>query len=110
MRRYQITIGDKIFEVEIVALRGDQARVLVTLVAVMAIKVTNLFSSQKINPLVGVAGLGGLVPDAAQVAQVLGRQEDPHNNLYSHALASSQAALVAATLTAGLFLSILGSR
>lgn len=89
---------------------GVLALVLVTTVAVMAIKVTNLFSSQKINPLVGAANLGGLVPDAAQVAQVLGRQEDPHNNLYSHALASSQAALVAATLTAGLFLSILGSR
>ncbi len=29
MRRYRITIGDKVFEVEIVALRGDQARVVV---------------------------------------------------------------------------------
>jgi biotin carboxyl carrier protein len=29
MRRYRITIGDKVFEVEIVAVRGDQARVLV---------------------------------------------------------------------------------
>jgi biotin carboxyl carrier protein len=29
MRRYQLTIGDKAFEVEIVSLRGDQARVLV---------------------------------------------------------------------------------
>lgn len=80
---------------------------LITLLGILAIKVTNLFFRQKINPLVGGAALG-LLPHAAQVAQIVARQEDPHNHLFSHALASSQAALLAATLTAGLLWSILG--
>jgi sodium ion-translocating decarboxylase beta subunit len=88
---------------------GLGALTLVSLVGILAIKVGNLFFSQKINPLVGAAAVG-LVPDAAQVAQILGRREDPHNNLYSHALASNQAALLAATLTSGLLWGILGGR
>ena len=86
---------------------GLAALFLATLVVIMAIRVINLFSSQKINPLIGAAALG-LVPDAAQVVQITGRQEDPHINIYAHAMASSQAALLASTLTAGLLWSILG--
>lgn len=86
---------------------GLAALFLVSLVGILGIKVVNLFFSQKINPLVGAAVLG-LPPHAAQVAQVLGRSEDPHNNLFPHALASSQAGLLAATLTAGILWSILG--
>jgi sodium ion-translocating decarboxylase beta subunit len=89
---------------------GIVSLLLVSVVAVMAIKASNLFTARKINPLVGGAALGGLIPDAAQMAQVMARREDPHNNLYAHALASSQAALLAATLTAGLFLSLLGGK
>ena len=86
---------------------GLAALILATVVVILAIKVVNLFTSQKINPLIGAAALG-LVPDAAQVVQIIGRKEDPHNNLYAHALASSQAALLASSLTAGLLWSILG--
>jgi sodium ion-translocating decarboxylase beta subunit len=85
---------------------GLVALFLVSLVGILGIKVVNLLSSQKINPLVGTAALG-LPPHAAQVVQVLGRTEDPHNNLFPHALASSQAGLLAATLTAGILWSIL---
>jgi sodium ion-translocating decarboxylase beta subunit len=81
--------------------------VLVSLLSIMAIKVANLFCTQKINPLVGPAVLG-LPPHAAQLVQVEGRREDPHNTLFPHALASSQAGLLAATLTAGILWSILG--
>jgi oxaloacetate decarboxylase beta subunit len=82
---------------------------LATAVVILAIKALNLFSAKKINPLIGAAALG-LIPDAAQMAQILGRREDPHNNLFYHALASSQAALLASTLTSGLLWSILGGR
>jgi len=88
---------------------GMVSLVLATAVVILAIKAVNLFSSQKINPLIGAAALG-LVPDAAQIVQIMGRQEDPGNNLFYHALASSQAALLAATLTSGLLWSILGGR
>jgi Na+-transporting methylmalonyl-CoA/oxaloacetate decarboxylase beta subunit len=88
---------------------GLVALLLATAVVILGIKAFNLFSSQKINPLLGAAALG-LIPDAAQMVQILGRREDPHNNLFYHALASSQAALLASTLTAGLLWSILGGR
>jgi sodium ion-translocating decarboxylase beta subunit len=88
---------------------GLVALILATAVVILAIKAVNLFSSQKINPLIGAAALG-LLPDAAQMVQIMGRREDPHNNLFYHALATSQAALLASTLTAGLLWSILGGR
>lgn len=88
---------------------GLAALLLAAAVVILAIRVHNLFSSQKINPLIGAAALG-LLPDAAQMVQIMGRREDAHNNLFYHALASSQAALLASTLTAGLLWSILGGR
>ncbi len=86
---------------------GLAALVLANLAMVLAIKLINLVSTEKINPLVGAAALG-LVPDAAHMVQVHCRQEDPHCNIYPHALASCQAALITASLTAGLLWGILG--
>jgi oxaloacetate decarboxylase beta subunit len=91
-----------------IVLLGLAALMLTTLVATLAVKAANRCRSQKINPWVGAAALGW-VPDAAHLVQVISRQEDPHSNIYPHALASSQAALLAATLTAGLLWSILGA-
>ncbi|MFZ5452632.1 MAG: sodium ion-translocating decarboxylase subunit beta [Thermodesulfobacteriota bacterium] len=88
---------------------GLVALVLATAVVILAIKALNLFSANKINPLIGAAALG-LLPDAAQMVQIMGRREDPHNHLFYHALATGQAALIASTLTAGLLWSILGGR
>lgn len=88
---------------------GLIALLLATLVVILAIKTANLFLSKKINPLVGAAAVG-LLPDAAHVVQIIGRREDSRSNLFAHALASSQAALLAATLTAGLLWGILGGR
>jgi oxaloacetate decarboxylase beta subunit len=88
---------------------GLAALILIPVVGILVVKVANLFFTRKINPLVGLAAVG-LLPDAALVAQIIGRREDPHNNIYSHALASSQAALLAATLTSGLLWGILGGR
>jgi oxaloacetate decarboxylase beta subunit len=103
-----LAVGSRCLAVNILSLTflkvlsvGLMALLLVSLVGIMAIKAANLFAKQKVNPLVAGAVLG-LPPHAAQVAQVMGRIEDPHNNLFPHALASSQAGLIAATLTAGL--------
>ncbi len=90
-----------------VIIMGLLAIGLISSLGILAVKVANLFSRQKINPLVGAATLG-LLPHAAQVVQIMGRREDPHNNLFPHALASSQASRLAATLTGGLLWSILG--
>jgi sodium ion-translocating decarboxylase beta subunit len=89
-----------------IILTGLVGLMLATLVVTLTVKVMNIFRTQKLNPWVGAAALGW-VPDAAHLVQVLGRQEDPHVNIYPHALAVSQAALLGATLTAGLLWSIL---
>jgi oxaloacetate decarboxylase beta subunit len=86
---------------------GLASLILAATVVILAIKAVNLFSARKINPLIGAAAVG-LIPDAAQVVQIMGRGEDPGNNLFYHALAASQAALLAATLTSGLLWGILG--
>ncbi len=109
-----LAVGSRCLAVNILSLTclkvifvGLVTLILVSLAGMMVIKVVNLFSSRKINPLVGAACLG-LPANAAQTVQVMGRLEDPHNNLFPHALASSQAGLLAATLTAGVLWSIFG--
>jgi len=92
-----------------IILLGLAALLLANVVVILAIKAINLLVSRKINPLVGAAALG-LIPNAAHAAHVMSRREDPRVNLYPHALAASQAALLISTLTAGLLWSILGSR
>ncbi len=90
-----------------ILLLGLAALILANVVVILAIRVINLFVREKINPLVGVAALG-YVPNSAHLANILCRREDPRGNLYFHALASSQAALVTSSLTAGVLWSILG--
>ncbi|MBL6724118.1 MAG: sodium ion-translocating decarboxylase subunit beta, partial [Rubripirellula sp.] len=53
---------------------------------VLFAKLMNLFLTEKINPLVGAAGVSA-VPDSARVVQMVGQQEDPHNFLLMHAMA-----------------------
>lgn len=104
------TYGDLVsFTFLKIIILGLASLTLVTIIGVAAIKAANLVLTQKINPLVGAAGLG-LIPDAAQMAQIMGRKEDPQNNLYYHALASSQAGLLTVTLTAGLLWSMLAGK
>jgi len=90
-----------------ILLLGVAALVLVIMLGIVVIKAANLFCRGKINPLVGAAAVA-LIPDAALLSQILGRREDLRLNLFPHALATSQAALLAATLTSGLLWSILG--
>lgn len=108
-----LAVGSQVRPLDILSLTalkiiflGLAALLLANLAATLAIKAVNLFTSRKINPLIGAAALG-LVPDAAHLVQILGRRIDPRHNLYYHALAASQAALLAATLTAGLFWGLL---
>ena len=57
---------------------------------VLFAKFMNLFLTEKINPLVGAAGVSA-VPDSARVVQMVGQQEDPHNFLLMHAMAPNVA-------------------
>ncbi|MBT6156887.1 MAG: sodium ion-translocating decarboxylase subunit beta [Planctomycetaceae bacterium] len=69
-------------------------------------KLMNLFLKEKINPLVGAAGVSA-VPDSARVVQMVGQQEDPHNFLLMHAMAPNVAGVIGSAVAAGVLWSVL---
>lgn len=69
-------------------------------------KVMNLFLSEKINPLLGAAGVSA-VPDSARVVQMVGQREDPENFLLMHAMAPNVAGVIGSAVAAGLLWSVL---
>jgi sodium ion-translocating decarboxylase beta subunit len=69
-------------------------------------KFMNLFLTEKINPLVGAAGVSA-VPDSARVVQMVGQEEDPHNFLLMHAMAPNVAGVIGSAVAAGVLWSIL---
>ena len=73
---------------------------------VLFAKFMNLFLKDKINPLVGAAGVSA-VPDSARVVQMVGQQEDPHNFLLMHAMAPNVAGVVGSAIAAGVLWSVL---
>jgi oxaloacetate decarboxylase beta subunit len=75
---------------------------------VLMAKFMNLFLKQKINPLIGSAGVSA-VPMAARVSQVEGQKADPSNYLLMHAMGPNVAGVIGSAIAAGFFISILGS-
>jgi oxaloacetate decarboxylase beta subunit len=73
---------------------------------VLFAKFMNLFLTDKINPLIGAAGVSA-VPDSARVAQIIGQKEDPHNHLLMHAMAPNVAGVVGSAIAAGFLWSLL---
>ncbi len=63
-------------------------------------KFMNLFLTEKLNPLLGAAGVSA-VPDSARVVQMVGQQEDPTNFLLMHAMAPNVAGVIGSAIAAG---------
>ena len=74
---------------------------------VLLAKFMNLFLKEKINPLIGSAGVSA-VPMAARVSQVEGQKADPRNFLLMHAMGPNVAGVIGSAVAAGLLLSFLG--
>lgn len=70
-------------------------------------KVMNLFLKEKINPLIGAAGVSA-VPMAARVVHVMGQKENKQNYLLMHAMGPNVAAAIGAAIAGGVFIGILG--
>ena len=68
-------------------------------------KIANLFLKEKINPLIGAAGVSA-VPMAARVVQVEGQKANPRNFLLMHAMGPNMAGAVATSVVAGIFISM----
>ena len=69
-------------------------------------KFMNLFLKEKINPLIGAAGVSA-VPDSARVVQMVGQKEDPENFLLMHAMAPNVAGVIGSAIAAGVLWSAL---
>jgi carboxybiotin decarboxylase len=81
---------------------GAASFVIATAGGVLFAKFMNLFLTEKINPLLGAAGVSA-VPDSARVVQIMGQQEDPHNFLLMHAMAPNVAGVIGSAVAAGVF-------
>ncbi len=77
-----------------------------TAAGLLLAKFMNLFLKDKINPLIGAAGVSA-VPMAARVAQVVAREEDKKNFILMHAMGPNVAGTIGTATAAGLFLSML---
>lgn len=85
---------------------GAASFAVATACGVLAAKFMNLIVKDKINPLVGAAGVSA-VPDSARVVQMVGQQEDPQNFLLMHAMAPNVAGVIGSAVAAGILWSVL---
>lgn len=74
---------------------------------VLMAKLMNLLSHQKINPLIGAAGVSA-VPMAARVANKVGLEANPHNFLLMHAMGPNVAGVIGSAVAAGVLIQFAG--
>ncbi len=90
-----------------ILLMGVIAFSIATACGVLLAKFMNLFLKNKINPLIGSAGVSA-VPMAARVSQVVGQKENPGNFLLMHAMGPNVAGVIGSAIAAGVLMSFFG--
>ena len=73
---------------------------------VLIVKLMNLFTKEKMNPLIGAAGVSA-VPMSARVVQRMGQKANPRNFLLMHAMGPNVAGVIGTAAAAGLFLTMI---
>ncbi|MCF6180441.1 sodium ion-translocating decarboxylase subunit beta [Lutibacter sp.] len=88
---------------------GALSFVIATMGGLIFAKFMNLFlkGDEKINPLIGAAGVSA-VPDSARVVHTEGLKSDPNNYLLMHAMAPNVSGVIGSAIAAGILLSFLG--
>jgi len=74
---------------------------------VLLAKLMNLFCKEKVNPLIGSAGVSA-VPMAARVSNTVGQKEKPGNFLLMHAMGPNVAGVIGSAIAAGVLLALFG--
>lgn len=97
--------AEKFLQVETLTIMalGLFAFVFDTVGGVMCAKVMNLFSKNKINPMVGAAGISAF-PMSARVVHKIGIKEDPTNYLLMHAVGANVSGQIASAIVGGLII------
>ncbi|MAF84919.1 MAG: glutaconyl-CoA decarboxylase subunit beta [Dehalococcoidales bacterium] len=72
----------------------------------LSAKFVNLFLKEKINPMIGAAGVSA-VPMSARVVQKMGQEANPRNFLLMHAMGPNMAGAVSTSVVAGILLGML---
>jgi oxaloacetate decarboxylase beta subunit len=73
---------------------------------VLMAKFMNLLSKNKVNPLIGSAGVSA-VPMAARVSNKVGLEANPHNFLLMHAMGPNVAGVIGSAIAAGIMIQFL---
>jgi len=76
-----------------------------TIGGIVTVKIMNLFLKEKINPLIGSAGVSA-VPMAARVSQMEGLKYDRTNHLLMHAVGPNLAGVIGSAAAAGMFIAM----
>ena len=74
---------------------------------IFMVKICNLFSKKKINPLVGATGLSA-VPMASRVANDIATKYDPKNHVLNYCMSSNISGVIGSAVAAGVLISFLG--
>ena len=77
-----------------------------TMVGIFFVKFLNMFTSKKINPMIGAAGISAF-PMSARVVHKLGQEEDKQNFLLMHAVGANVSGQIASVIVGGLILNII---
>ena len=85
---------------------GAIAFSIATASGVIFAKIMNLFSKDKINPLLGAAGVSA-VPGSAREVHLVGQKEDPTNFLLMHAMACNSSGVIGSAICAGILWSFM---
>lgn len=86
---------------------GLLAFIIASATGVLVAKLMNVFLKEKINPLIGSAGVSA-VPMAARVSNKVGMEEDPSNFLLMHAMGPNVAGVIGTTVAAGVMIAVYG--
>ena len=90
-----------------ILLLGMIAFAIGTASGILVAKVINLFSTKKINPLIGAAGVSA-VPMAARVVNKVGLEANSQNHLLMHAMGPNIAGVIGSAIAAGVMIKLLG--
>ncbi|NLY06730.1 MAG: sodium ion-translocating decarboxylase subunit beta, partial [Spirochaetales bacterium] len=84
---------------------GLVAFVFDTIAGCLFAKLLNLFSKNKVNPMVGAAGISAF-PMSARVIQKMGLEADPQNHLLMHAVGANVAGQIGSVIAGGVILGL----
>jgi oxaloacetate decarboxylase beta subunit len=91
----------------IIVIMGLVAFAVATASGVLIAKFMNLFLKEKINPLIGSAGVSA-VPMAARVSNKVGQEADPNNFILMHAMGPNVAGVIGTAIAAGVMIAVYG--